>query len=138
MTRLIPFLLATSHAFHVGTAPAKLSTLHVATSPSFHSPYVQHIHQLQETDTEVNFPPPLNKWDRFQRAAAFWASTVPIVAQYYGLVSQIKLQEIMGSTLTEEAIEAMWDEKHQDGAVKMAETISNLKGKSISFLLRCI
>lgn len=59
------------------------------------------------TDEEENvaFPPPLNQLDRLKRAAVFWSKAVPIVANYYGLIGSLKLQEVLGEELDEETIE---------------------------------
>lgn len=81
------------------------------------------------TETTVEFPPPLNPLDRFKRAATFWAGSVPIVADYYGLVGRIKLQEALsGKPLDENAVEELWNAQHADGAAKIKHTINNLKG----------
>jgi aarF domain-containing kinase len=77
----------------------------------------------------VEFPPPLSSMDRFKRAATFWSAALPIVANYYGLISRLRLQELLGGeALSEEQVEAMWDELHEDGATKLAGTITDLKG----------
>lgn len=77
----------------------------------------------------VEFPPPLSPVDRLKRGATFWSTAVPIIASYYGLISRIKLQElVLDNPMTEEEIEALWDAQHQDGAKKLAETITELKG----------
>ncbi|CAJ1945277.1 unnamed protein product [Cylindrotheca closterium] len=81
-----------------------------------------------DDDEDVTFPPPLSQLDRLKRAAVFWSKAVPIVANYYGLIGTLKLQEIMGETLDEETIEALWNEKHEDGAQKLFETVADLKG----------
>jgi len=44
--------------------------------------------------TLVEFPPPLNKAGRFKRAATFWLSTAPIVADYMGFMGRMKMEEI--------------------------------------------
>ena len=79
-------------------------------------------------NTSVEFPPPLSSFDRFKRAATFWSTCLPIVASYYGLIGQLKFQEIFGDKLTEELIEKQWDEKHHDGAIKLSEAVTELKG----------
>lgn len=56
-------------------------------------------------DDSVEFPPPLSRVDRLTRAATFWSKAIPIVANYYGLIGNIKLQEIMGETLGNDDIE---------------------------------
>ena len=76
----------------------------------------------------VEFPPPLSEFDRFKRAATFWSTAIPIVASYYGLIGQLKLQEIFGDKLTEETIEQQWDAKHHDGAIKLSQAVTELKG----------
>ena len=51
------------------------------------------------------------------------------MAQYYGLISKIKLQQLLNDeALSNEDVEALWNEQHKDGAQKLAETISDLKG----------
>lgn len=79
-------------------------------------------------DDNVEFPPPLSQIDRLQRAATFWSKALPIVANYYGLIGTLKLQELLGESLAEEKIEQLWDEKHEDGAKKLYETVADLKG----------
>ena len=74
------------------------------------------------------FPPPLSNVDRLKRAAKFWSEAIPIVANYYGLIGNIKLQELLGNELSESDIEKLWDEKHADGAGKLAKTITELEG----------
>lgn len=77
----------------------------------------------------VEFPPPLSPVDRLKRGATFWSTAVPIIASYYGLISRIKLQElVLDNPMTEDEIENLWDAQHQDGAKKLAETITELKG----------
>jgi len=85
---------------------------------------------IEDTSDEepVAFPPPLSQLDRLKRAAVFWSKAVPIVANYYGLIGSLKLQEILGENLDDEKIEALWNEKHEDGAQKLYETIADLKG----------
>jgi hypothetical protein len=59
-----------------------------------------------ELDTTiVEFPPPLSTLDRMKRAATFWSTTIPIVANYYGLIGNIKLQELLGNKMTDEDVE---------------------------------
>ena len=58
-----------------------------------------------DDEEPVSFPPPLSQLDRLKRAAVFWSKAVPIVANYYGLIGSIKLQEILGESLDDETIE---------------------------------
>lgn len=77
---------------------------------------------------EVEFPPPLNTAQRLQRAATFWSTALPIVASYYGLISRLKLQEILGDKLSDAEVENLWKSQHAAGAEKLSETITELKG----------
>jgi len=77
----------------------------------------------------VEFPPPLSKVDRLKRATTFWSTALPIVASYYGLISRLKLQELLsGNKLPAEEEELLWKGLHASGAEKLADTIQNLKG----------
>lgn len=53
----------------------------------------------------AEFPPPLSSMDKLQRAATFWSVALPIVANYYGLIGNLKLQEILGSPMSENDVE---------------------------------
>jgi hypothetical protein len=61
--------------------------------------------EKDNTVESVEFPPPLSDIDRLKRAAKFWSTAIPIVANYYGLIGGLKLQEIFGDQATEEEIE---------------------------------
>ena len=80
------------------------------------------------SDDQVEFPPPLSSVDRIKRSAEFWFTAVPVIANYYGLIGSIKLQEILGSTFTDAQVEELWNQQHEDGAAKIANVITNLKG----------
>lgn len=80
------------------------------------------------SDPTVTFPPPLSTTQRLQRAATFWSTALPIVASYYGLISKLKLSELLGRPFDDATIEALWDEQHQTGSQKLANTIADLKG----------
>jgi hypothetical protein len=55
---------------------------------------------------DIEFPPPLSSWDRTKRAATFYGTAIPIIANYYGLIGNLKLQEILGTErFSEEEIE---------------------------------
>ena len=96
--------------------------------PPFASTVVEPAATTKDDDATVEFPPPLSPVDRLKRAATFWSTALPIVASYYGLISQIKLQEVLGQNLSEDEVEGLWDAQHADGAAKLADTITNLKG----------
>ena len=58
------------------------------------------------TTQDVEFPPPLSPWDRTKRAATFYSTVVPIIANYYGLIGNLKVQELLGTgRFSEEEIE---------------------------------
>lgn len=77
----------------------------------------------------AEFPPPLSKVDRLKRAAQFWSTAVPIIASYYGKSLDLKLREgLLGETLTPDELQEIWDEQHEIGAVKLADTVASLKG----------
>jgi aarF domain-containing kinase len=80
-------------------------------------------------EDDVTFPPPLTTVGSLQRAATFWLSVLPIVADYYGLISRIKLKELLSNEgLSEKQIEELWAIQHEKGAAKLAQTITELKG----------
>lgn len=82
-----------------------------------------------DTSVEVEFPPPLTKMERLQRAAQFWSSALPIVLSYYSKDAELRVKEsFTGETLTEEEQEILWSEQHAQGARKLADTITSLKG----------
>lgn len=56
-------------------------------------------------DSSSAFPPPLTTFEKFQRAATFWSTAIPILANYYGLIGNLKLQELLGSPLKEDDVE---------------------------------
>jgi predicted unusual protein kinase regulating ubiquinone biosynthesis (AarF/ABC1/UbiB family) len=50
------------------------------------------------------------------------------VASYYGIIGKTKLQELLGQKMTDEEIEKLWIAQHEDGAQKLADTVTQLKG----------
>jgi aarF domain-containing kinase len=81
------------------------------------------------TVEDIEFPPPLSTVDNLARAATFWAAVLPVVASYYGLISRIKLEEILGvEQKTEEELQLLWNNLHEQGAAKVADTVTSLKG----------
>jgi len=78
---------------------------------------------------DVEFPPSLSPMDRTKRAATFYSTIVPIVANYFGLIGNLKVRELLGNdNLTEQDIEKLWDTQHEDGAKKVSDIITELKG----------
>ncbi|KAL7486250.1 hypothetical protein ACHAW6_011850 [Cyclotella cf. meneghiniana] len=77
----------------------------------------------------VEFPPPLTQVERLQRAAKFWSSAIPIVLSYYSKSAELRVKEAFtGVALTDEEQELIWNEQHEKGAKKLADTITSLKG----------
>ena len=82
-----------------------------------------------DTEVEVAFPPPITKLERLQRSITFWKTAFPIIVSYYGLMYRLQLQNnIFNNSMTEEQVQTLWDELHNDGASKLAATITELKG----------
>ena len=87
------------------------------------------IESQQGVGETVEFPPPLSKVDRLKRAATFWSNALPIVASYYSKTIELQFQELLtGNKLSEKDVQQIWDEQHEQGAVKLADTITSLKG----------
>ena len=82
----------------------------------------------EEESLVVEFPPPLSATDRLKRSLEFYSTAIPVIANYYRLMGSIKLQEFMGQELSVHDIEALWNEQHEDGAEKMKQVITELKG----------
>lgn len=112
--------LVLTNAFRSQITPAREITTHYATAVDTPG--------NKQQNEDANFPPPLTRIDRLKRAATFWSTALPIVASYYGLDSKLKLQEFMGKTTPDEEAERLWNEQHREGATKLAETITDLKG----------
>lgn len=84
---------------------------------------------LTGTKTTVEFPPPLTKVQRLERAAKFWSSAIPIVLSYYSKSAELIVKEAFtGVELTEDEEQIIWNEQHSKGARKLADTITSLKG----------
>lgn len=85
--------------------------------------------ESESSKPTVEFPPPLTKGQRLQRAAKFWSSALPIVLSYYSKSAELLMKEALtGIEPTEEERQAIWDEQHSKGAQKLADTITSLKG----------
>lgn len=77
----------------------------------------------------LEFPPPLTKVQRLQRAAKFWSSAIPIVMSYYSKSAELQVKEAFtGEKLSAAEEELIWNEQHSKGATKLADTITSLKG----------
>jgi len=82
-------------------------------------------------ESTIDFPPPLTKFQRLQRATKFWTSALPIVFSYY--TKEMELQWLNsfnggGETYNSTEMEHIWNEQHARGAQTLANTILSLKG----------
>ena len=104
-----------------------LTSLSLSTSSN---PSPRLLEEPNDSDADdVTFPAPLSKVDRLKRAATFWSTAVPIIASYYGKYAEMKIREkVTGECLDEDECQIIWDEQHDDGSKKLADTISSLKG----------
>jgi hypothetical protein len=81
----------------------------------------------------IDFPPPLTKFQRLQRATKFWTSALPIVFSYYTKETELRLLESFAGGPTtpyynSTQVEHIWNEQHARGAQTLANTILSLKG----------
>ena len=83
----------------------------------------------EDEDIDIEFPPPLSKVDRIKRAATFWSNAIPIVASYYSKTIEMQFQQLLtGNEISDDEVEKIWDDVHESGALKLANTITSLKG----------
>lgn len=83
----------------------------------------------QETETDVEFPSALSKVDRLKRAAKFWGTAVPIILSYYSKSVELEFRNnLLGDTISEDEEKIVWEQTHSKGALKLADTITSLKG----------
>ena len=83
----------------------------------------------EDEDIVIEFPPPLSKVDRIKRAATFWSNAIPIVASYYSKTIEMQFQQLLtGNEISDDEVEKIWDDVHESGALKLANTITSLKG----------
>jgi hypothetical protein len=126
---LLTLMLAVQRAVAFCVPPDAISAS-ISSQRPFHPPLqVAAVEQdaLASSSGTVEFPPPLSTLGRLQRAATFWSVAIPIVAQYYGLISKIKLQEILGTPLSSDQVEQLWQAQHEHGATKLADVVTDLK-----------
>jgi len=137
----MPNILIPSHAFSSQTLSAKSSpstrqSLIITKSAAINeTPEASASSPIQQDDssdaitTTVEFPPPLTKVERVQRAAKFWSSAIPIVLSYYSKDAELRVKEAFtGVALTAAEEELVWNEQHEEGAQKLADIITSLKG----------
>jgi len=79
-------------------------------------------------EEEVYFPPALTTTQRLKRSATFLSTAIPILLSYFSLDAKIKLQQRQGKCFTDEECELLYDSLHEEGALKLADAITSLKG----------
>lgn len=120
-----------THAFSPPSIrPARPSTVVVRSDATIATPDASTDEDDAVEDlATVEFPPPLTKVQRLQRAAKFWSSALPIVLSYYSKDAELRVKEAFtGEKLTADEEERVWNEQHEAGARKLADTITSLKG----------
>ena len=95
-------VLYTSHAFtsttqqtglKVSTVSRQSTVLSEATTTLDESPTETEVSlSEEEVTTSLEFPPPLTKVQRVQRAAKFWSSAIPIVLSYYSKDAELRVK----------------------------------------------
>ena len=97
-------LVYSSHAFtstaqqtglKVGTVSRQSTVLSEATTTLDESPTETEEDSSSKEEEIVNtleFPPPLTKVQRVQRAAKFWSSAIPIVLSYYSKDAELRVK----------------------------------------------
>ena len=127
-------------SFMVRSAISSASTS--STAPEGDSPYVYSSTNTDDGDDDsrnttivntIDFPPPLTKFQRLQRATKFWTSALPIVFSYYTKETELRLLESFAGGPTtpyynSTQVEQIWNEQHARGAQTLANTILSLKG----------
>lgn len=134
----MPSIFSPTHAFSPPSnaiakpRPTRIVTKAASTAPNASTTSTTSTNdaeQEQEPTTSFEFPPPLTKVQRLQRAAKFWSSAIPIVLSYYSKDAELRVKEAFtGESLTEAEEELVWNEQHEKGARKLADTITSLKG----------
>lgn len=81
-----------------------------------------------ENSIDDVFPPPLSGTDRLIRASTFWMTSIPIILNYYQLILNIEIRELIQQPYNDNEKEIMWNEMHMDGATKLKNVIEELKG----------
>mmetsp|Transcript_276 Transcript_276/g.696 ORF Transcript_276/g.696 Transcript_276/m.696 type:complete len:613 (-) Transcript_276:264-2102(-) len=123
-------LAQTTKQCRAPVAPNSNTRLSVATAEPEVSSLKASFTDNDDIDVDgVEFPPPLSSMDRTKRAATFYSTVVPIIANYAGLIANLKVQELMGTErFTEAEIEKLWSDQHEDGAKKVCDVTTKLKG----------
>ena len=95
-------LVNASHAFtsttqqtnlKFGTVSRQSSFLSEATTTLDESPTgTEDSSEEEEVVNNLDFPPPLTKVQRVQRAAKFWSSAIPIVLSYYSKDAELRVK----------------------------------------------
>ena len=86
--------------FKFGTVSRQSTILNEATTTLDESPTETEDSSKDKEEEEVvnslEFPPPLTKVQRVQRAAKFWSSAIPIVLSYYSKDAELRVKVSFG------------------------------------------
>lgn len=100
---LVLLALSAASSASAFVVPATLAT---RSSPRFAVVVPADKDATEEGSAEDLFPPPLSNVGRLKRAATFWSTAIPIVANYYGKFAEMKLREgLLGETMSEDEVE---------------------------------
>jgi hypothetical protein len=103
--KTIRFYAATTQ-LETSSSNSDVETNDAAAAATTTTPIIGNIVDDDESFGDVEFPPPLTSIDQMKRAATFYSTAVPIIANYIGLIGNIKLQEMMKTeSIDEEDIE---------------------------------
>jgi hypothetical protein len=122
------FLNSISRALVLLLLTASSVSAFVPAAPSFRTAHSLSAITVDAPDAEapepegVEFPPPLSSVEQLKRAATFWSTAVPIIANYYGKFAEMKLREgLLGEKMSDEEVEVCLKE----GACMYAEVASS-------------
>ena len=96
---------------------------YVVTHHPIHASPAAHVHRAipvctYTTSSEIEFPAPLSAPEKLRRAASFWVRILPVIGSYLTLYSGLQARErLLGTCLTEEACEVLWEDEHSKGVV---------------------
>ena len=83
---------------------------------------------LDVTATPPSPSTELNMYERFGRALSFYGTAIPVFLSYTLLEQRIKFMREMGSTISDEEVEAEYDKLHDWGSSVITDKVIELKG----------
>lgn len=85
------------------TGAKSLGITYATISPDKNNIDINAASNNSDNKATIEFPPPLTKVQRLQRAAKFWSSAIPIVLSYYSKSAELRVKEAFtGIELTED------------------------------------